>query len=601
MPGFTPNRVPLGFKVIVLITLPLLFVMATAFLLLDSIRRMDEQSNLANHSRQITDTTNALLKDLFTVGQKANLAKLYKEGKLRSFKTSDIPEINKAKKGLKKLSKLTRDMPREHKIVEDTRSEFNEAIDSFLAAQRNYIENNIRDFSGQAKYGRSVITEELVFLPKDARLKQDIARGKIQEHQDSVKMSLIALVVLSCLTTLTVIAFLYFMLTRRLAQLAQNTLERIKDEQSVEPISGNDEISDVDRAISGLVSALNETREREKAILENVKDVICTIDGAGKFATVNKASEEILGYHPDELIGKYYKDYIPENEVKNIASSIDAVVDGQGAQEFEGKMVKGSGNVIDLLWSCYWSDSDRELYLILHDISPNKQAERLRQEIISMVTHDLRSPLTGISLAYDFLKSDDTLKKSKEVVQLVNKASHACYLMNCLINDLLDVEKINSGQKGFVKEKVVVANLFESMRESLESSLKSKSIEFLVEKNEAEIFVDGANIEKVIAYLVENAAKLCEEYKTIKLSSEQTEEGTEISVSYEGRNIPPIYLPTLFDHYQELDYSSDYPYGVSGLSLTVCKAIIEQHGGEIWAENSISGGAFRFLVPACLF
>lgn len=591
------NRISLTVKVLFLVAIPLVFVLAAAFLLLDSIDRMDEQALLAEQSQEITDTTNRLLKDLFTIAQDCDLVKLYQKGVLETVEISEIPEIVEASRSLKKLSRLTKNFPRERKIVEATRKQYHRALDAMVKRQQQFIVNGDTNFAGQYRYSRGIVTEDLLDLPKAARFKNKLAREREVKFRESVKLNLFALVLLSFITTVIVLLAIIHILTRPLARLKENTMKRSCDDEEVSLLSGNNEIADVDRAFASLVHAINEANEKEKAILENVNDVICTIDGAGKFATMNKASNEILGYNPDSLVGKYYRDFILSEEAKKISQSIDAVVDGHGSQKFEGRMLKSNGETIDLLWSCYWSDADRSLYLILYDNSHVKQAERLRQEIISMVTHDLRSPLTGISLAYDFLRNHDTFINNKDLFKLVNRAASACNLMNCLINDLLELEKIRSGQMRFGEEEVLVIDLFQECKRLIQSKQEFNDIELIVDDNQSTVIVDQDSMAKAITNLIANAAKFSRGDKLIKLASSNSDGFLEISVQYEGRNISPVLLSTMFEHYQQLDYSTDEYPGVSGLSLALCKAVIEEQGGEIWTENYAQGSAFKIMLP----
>ena len=597
MKGFAGTRISLTTKVLILIAIPLVFVLSAAFMLLDAINRMDEQALLAEQSQEITDTTNSLLKDLFIIGQEYNLETLYQKGELETVEISEIPLIVKVSRDFKKLSHLTKDLPREHKIVKTIRENYRIALQAMVKRQQEYIVNNNPDFSGMIHYGRAVATEELVDLPKASRFKNKRAREREVKYRQSVKSNLVNLVVLSFITTMIVLFAIINILTRPLASLRNNTLKRISDDQSVAQLAGDNEIADVDRAFAGLVEAVNDANEKEKAILENVNDIICTIDGAGKFATVNEASEDILGYSPEDLIGKYYLDYILSEEAQKISQSVDAVVDGHGAQKFEGKMIKSDGETIDLLWSCYWSDADRSLYLILYDNSHVKQAERLRQEVISMVTHDLRSPLAGISLAYDFLKSQDSFQEDQELSRLVKQAASACHLMNCLITDLLDVEKIRSGQMQLMPAEVKVSHLFQKCKQLLQSTPETDNLQLEIGDNRSTLVVDSDSMVKVLTSLVASAAKYCEENKKIKLDAQDMEGMLELSISYDGRNIPPVMLSSMFEHYQKLDYSTDHYPGVSGLALTLCKTIVEEQGGEIWAENYASGSAYKISIP----
>ena len=289
-------------------------------------------------------------------------------------------------------------------------------------------------------------------------LNQEVERtansAKQQEwYRDRINFVLIAecLIIFTCLS---IIALTVRSVTKRVNVMSDNAI-RLASNLPLNPqLGGNDEISGLDKTFHTMADALSDARKKERAIVENASDVICSIDSRGHFSAVNPASLPVFGYTPDEMFGKIFIDFIFLDDKKPILASIEKLKNGGEPELIEARMVKKDGKQIDTLWSATWSADDKALFCVIHDITERKEAERMKQEVVAMITHDLRTPLSTIRNFHEMLATGLLGELTEKATKMLNLADRNAGRMLSLINDLLDVEKIKAGMMELTKEEV---------------------------------------------------------------------------------------------------------------------------------------------------
>ena len=236
------------------------------------------------------------------------------------------------------------------------------------------------------------------------------------------------------------------------------------------PLQGSDEIAEVDRVFRRMARALTESNHKEHAVVENALDTICAIDKDGRFSTANPASFKLFGLEPEDLIGTRLVDAIAEEDKARILLWVTELrekkerVASQSEREKEFRVRRRNGSVVDTLWSGHWSEEEISLFVVVHDMTDRKELERAKQELVAMLTHDLRSPLTTIQGMIEMAQAGMLGELNERGVRLTNAAGRNSSRMLSLINDLLDIEKIKSGTMTLVKEKVSLTELFEEVK-----------------------------------------------------------------------------------------------------------------------------------------
>jgi signal transduction histidine kinase len=236
-----------------------------------------------------------------------------------------------------------------------------------------------------------------------------------------------------------------------------------------------------------------------------------------------------------------------------------------------------------------------------------RQSERIaelakqKDELLGMVAHDLRTPLTGLlgfsEIAIQGLHSKAPIERVKDDIEVIRQTAME---MNELLSDLLDVSKIEAG-------KLSIAPFPTDIREIVEDSKKryvlwadSKQIEFrfVCGPSVPKVALDPRRIQQVLNNLVSNAIKFSAAQDAVTLSIQRTQEGVEVSVTDTGQGIAPEELNKLFSRFEQGSQKATRGERGSGLGLAIAKKIVELHGGRIWVESRKGvGSRFAFVLP----
>ena len=233
----------------------------------------------------------------------------------------------------------------------------------------------------------------------------------------------------------------------------------------------------------------------------------------------------------------------------------------------------------------------------LQDMTPLQDVERLRAEFLGMVSHELRAPLTSIMGFAAAMQEASPDLDSAELRQFLHIIVEQADNMRELIDDLLDVARIETGTLPVTLEPVDVASLVDRARNTFLSGGGRNSLAIELPPDLPLVMADRRRIAQVIGNLLNNAARHSPESSTIKLNVAREGVHIEVSVTDEGRGIPSDDLPNLFRKFSRGE--SRERGGDTGLGLAICKGIVEAHGGRIWAESDgpSLGAKFTFTIP----
>ena len=237
---------------------------------------------------------------------------------------------------------------------------------------------------------------------------------------------------------------------------------------------------------------------------------------------------------------------------------------------------------------------------ILQDMTPLEDLLKQRSEFIGMVSHELRTPLTTITGATATALDSSATVNTAELLQFFRIIDEQAGRMRRLINDLLDVTRIDSGTLTITAQPTDMAVLIEDARSAFLRSGAGNSVEVNLPPDLPRVSADGQRILQVLNNLLTNAARYSPERSTIRVSAAVEDVYLAVSISDEGRGINAHHLTHLFERHALPQWENRGPHGQgNGLGLAICKGIVEAHGGRIWAESAGEGmGArFTFTIP----
>lgn len=228
-------------------------------------------------------------------------------------------------------------------------------------------------------------------------------------------------------------------------------------------------------------------------------------------------------------------------------------------------------------------------------------AEQLRQQqaLILTVSHELRTPLTAIRAALGLLATGKLCPVSGGCQKLVATATANVDRLVRLVNDILDLERIESSGTGIEKRVCDAGELLGQAADLMSVTAESQGVKLAVERLSAPFWADPDRMMQVLINLLGNAIKFSPPNAEVSLSAERVEGEIVFQVKDQGRGIPAHKASLLFERFHQVDTSDSREKGGTGLGLTICRSIVAQHGGRIWMESAPGrGSTFFFAIPA---
>ena len=391
------------------------------------------------------------------------------------------------------------------------------------------------------------------------------------------------------------VVFLTRGITNRLHQLSDNSLRVAAGVPVGKVLLGDDEIARLDSTFRSMVAIMQEDSRRQNVIVANALDTICTLSATGKFVSANPAAARLFGR---DVTGVYFVDVVQKSDVPRALSYFEALTKGTPLDLGEIGIIGGDGKEIDTLWSAHWSPEEESVFCVIHDISERTRAERLKQEVMAMITHDLRSPLNTLQNVMHFFDTEGIGQADERSTRYMIMGHRNLQRMLDLVNDLLDIEKIKSGTMTLEKTPVLLAQCFSATRESTASYAEDLNVLLQFEDSDCVVDADESELARVLTNLVSNALKFTPAGKQIVVSAVADGGNAVICVADEGPGLTDEESSSIFGRFQQSKDSRLKHKGGSGLGLTICKAIVELHGGTIWVESKVGqGSSFKFTLP----
>lgn len=237
------------------------------------------------------------------------------------------------------------------------------------------------------------------------------------------------------------------------------------------------------------------------------------------------------------------------------------------------------------------------LGMIIQDIRQRKAIDRLKNEFISTVSHELRTPLTSIRGALGLLEGNVFGRLPSDVMEVVEIARLSTDRLIRLVNDILDIEKLDSGKMELRRVVISVEKILQTTLDGLHHYARERGVEIESEvQGSLMIFADRDRIDQVLTNLISNALKFSPQGALVRVCAVLNEQRrVRITVQDQGPGIAKENQTRLFGRFQQLDATDNRQYGGTGLGLAICKAIVEQHGGRIGVESEIGNGSVFFI------
>ncbi len=350
---------------------------------------------------------------------------------------------------------------------------------------------------------------------------------------------------------------------------------------------------------------LEEEAERTQAIIDNMVDGVITISEQGEIRSFNLAAERIFGYTPDQVQGKNVKMLMPspyyeqhDEYLLNYLHTGKAQIIGIG-REVEGKRSNGECFPLELAVSEVNTQRGRLFLGLVRDVTERKQVEKMKSEFISTVSHELRTPLTAINGALKLIASGAMGRLSDSAGPLLDIALRNSERLLFLINDLLDMEKLEAGKFTLDIRPQSLQRLLQQAEQvnSTYGLEREVGLDFHLLPEPVVVAVDGQRLLQVLSNFLSNAIKFSPTGARVALHMQLQRGWVTVTVTDSGPGIPAEFHDRLFTKFSQFDASNTRQQGGTGLGLAISKALIEQMGGKIGFHSVAgSGASFYFSL-----
>lgn len=397
-----------------------------------------------------------------------------------------------------------------------------------------------------------------------------------------------------------------------------------------------------------IAATLLEAERRWRSLLENVRLVVVGLDHNGKVEYANPCFLDLVGYTKAEVLGKdWFETFLPQHQRHRVQNNFLELLEQEFYTHDQNIILTKSGEERVIAWNNTLLQ-DLQGYVIGtlsigEDITERQVIERMKDEFISVVSHELRTPLTSIHGALNLLSSGLVNTQSDKGRRVIEIAAESAERLVRLVNDILELERLESGKISLSKQLCNAAELIEKATDMMQVMGTRAGITLSVSSLAIQLNVDSDRIIQVLTNLIGNAIKFSARGSTVWLSvelvtgnwglgagnssefvlpfarlasltvlSSELESSTQHSSSLslisnptvlftvkdQGRGIPIDKIESIFERFHQVDASDSRKKGGTGLGLAICRSIVQQHGGRIWVESTLGeGSTFYFTLP----
>lgn len=345
---------------------------------------------------------------------------------------------------------------------------------------------------------------------------------------------------------------------------------------------------------------MKEAEARLRKILESIPIGLALISPEGTIEFVNPSLKQMLGGNESDLLKRNLGDML-RLAGGTTSVNLQTIIERASAHTWEMSLASSDGSTqlpVDVsITSIDLMDGLRHIVLI-SDVRERHEIERLKQEFVSMVSHDLRTPLTAVQNFLELLSSGVYEVSEPAKTKLPALERSVDRLIN-LVRDLLDLDRLELGKLQLKLAEVGIDDVIQRSVESVDAVANQRNITIEVPDEVAvTLLADRDRLVQVLVNLLSNAIKFSPERETIAVTADHDSEKITLRVIDHGRGVPSEYREAIFERFKQVADSDSHEKGGIGLGLPICKAIVREHGGEIGVESENGNGScFWFTVP----
>ena len=383
---------------------------------------------------------------------------------------------------------------------------------------------------------------------------------------------------------------------KKLTQLSKKMAQGELDQEI--QITSRDEVGELARAfnqmavrLKEMVALLTNERDRMATILSNIDDAILMVDGDSKITTMNRAAENIFQISEKKALGHTFIEIVRDHELNELLQHCRSTGKQQtGAVEIKLKKQFLSAIATPL-------PGDGGCLVHIQDLTELRRLEIIRQDFISNISHELRTPIASVKALAETL-NEGAIEDPSVAKDFLSRINVEVDKLAQMVQELGELSRIESGEAPLQKKPVNIAGAIEHAVDRLRAQADRAGLnfDFVIPSTLPKVMADEARVEQVLVNIIHNAIKFTPSGGRISISANARDNDIIISVKDTGVGIPADDLPRIFERFYKADKSRSG--GGTGLGLAIAKHIVEAHGGRIWAESTEGrGSTFNFTLP----
>ena len=348
---------------------------------------------------------------------------------------------------------------------------------------------------------------------------------------------------------------------------------------------------------------LQEQTRRLESLVQSLHDglILSNLDGRIVYANRRLASmadisaQELAGHPVSEVLGRILAQ---SNDSEKVKRAAQATYEKGGDRTAEISILAGGRSVYLRLEAFDVTDSRGEIIgrgLLFHDITPDRELDRMRASLISTVSHELRTPLASIKGYATTLLAEDVQWDRDSQNEFLSIISDESDHLSDLVNDILDLSRIDAGALRLERVQCDIEEIIG--KAAKQTHVNGEQFDLRMEAGLPILYADPPRLEAIFRNLFENSIKYGGEKTCIEVTVEKRAGGFLIRVSDDGPGIPPQERTRVFESFYRIDHSLTRPEGGAGLGLAICQGLVRAHGGKIWVEPRAKGACIAFTIP----
>ncbi|MBS2006631.1 MAG: hypothetical protein JST01_06300 [Cyanobacteria bacterium SZAS TMP-1] len=605
MRALSIDRISLNLQGILLVSALLIVEMIFVGNLWSLLMQAEKQATQEEHAKELGKRTNGLIKSLFVVGTSM-------ETYITQHDASALEQHWKAKReaqdALAWLQRELKDDVNQKERLARINDSINESLQLYgemeresrsMTAEQAMETLRERKLDFQMKFN-ALAADMLKLINAEQKIldtSPEIQRANREQTRTTLKIGLAINVVMAFFVGL----FFTRSIGARLKVILENT-ERLRRRQALNPgLRGADELALLDRAFHHMSEQivadeekLQESEQRVRSIIEQLPVGLMILRGDDKIDFANSTLKTMCATRKN-LVGRHISTLFavtpPLDKGSNKVSELELLQDNGQKLAVEFSMVRFE-----------IAGGDEMKLAIVLDVSERKAIQNIRQAFVSMVSHELATPLTAVGAYLSLLMAGQYGAISDQAQQEAGTAERNTRRLMKLIRDLLDLEKMESGTISINPVPCLLSQILRDAVTSVAALAAQNQVRIQTPQNapEIELLVDADRIVQVVINLLSNAVKFSQPGQTVIVEVQmQTNHDVEVRVTDQGRGIPREFMDAIFERFQQVESDDSKKRGGTGLGLAIARAIVERHGGRIGVRSELGkGSTFWFTLPA---